>query len=437
MDADPPEVAGLARPAVTVAQAADVARRYWGLHGRLVELGSQQDRNFLVEGPGRTVLKLAHAATGLAELSAQGLALRELAAAGVRVPLPVPSLAGADVERVEVGGATLLGRVLGFVAGTPLIERAAFGVAEAGLLGDTAGRVAAALAGFRHPGTIRRTQWDLRAAGDVVADLLRFVPAAARPALAAAREDAVRRLAPLAGQLPEQVIHADVTDDNVVVGPDGTVGVIDFGDLQHGWRVAELAATCAAVLMRGDDPAPMLATVRAFAAHVPLTDDELAALWPLVVLRTAVLVVSNYEQAALDAGSGNDSGNDYVGARRDAEWRSFRVASSWDAGELAILVRAAAAGLDGGRERRRPAAAGGMRTRGRGPLACRAPPSTTARGWPPAPRSGSCARGPRRPAPRRPGGPSIASPAPARSPPAAPRPPSPSASTSPCPPIPS
>jgi 4-aminobutyrate aminotransferase-like enzyme/Ser/Thr protein kinase RdoA (MazF antagonist) len=333
------DLTGLARPAVSLAQAADIAERYWGLRGDIVELGSQEDRNFRVGDTDKGVLKFVHPATSLAELEAQALALRELAAAGLTVPLTVPSRGGADIERVDIDGTVLLTRVLSFVDGAPLIDRDTFGVEEARLLGDTAGRVAAALADFRHPGTVRRTQWDMRVAGDVVADGLRYVPSMHRDAVAAAREAALRRLAPVAESLPLQVIHADVTDDNVVLDAHGAIGVIDFGDLQLGWRVAELAATCAAVLMRGDDPDLMLATVRAFATHVPLTAGELGALFPLVVLRTAVLVVCNHEQSALDS---EDGGNDYVGERRAAEWRSFRVATSWDADELEVLVRSAA-----------------------------------------------------------------------------------------------
>lgn len=337
------DLTGLARPAVSLAQATEVAERYWGLRGDVVELGSQEDRNFRVGGAEKGVLKFVHPATALAELQAQALALRELAAVGLTVPVTVPSRGGADIEQVDVDGTTLHTRVLSYVDGAPLIDREAFGVEEARLLGDTAGRIAAALAEFRHPGTVRRTQWDLRVAGDVIADGLRYVPAAHRDAVGAAREAALRRLGPVAESLPLQVIHADVTDDNVVLDEHGTVGVIDFGDLQLGWRVAELAATCAAILMRGDDPGLMLATVRAFATHVPLTGDELAALFPLVVLRTAVLVVCNHEQSTLDGeDGGNDGGNDYVGERRAAEWRSFRVATSWDADELEVLVRAAA-----------------------------------------------------------------------------------------------
>src|SRR5262245_42088026 len=121
------DLTGLARPAVSLAQAADVAERYWGLRGDVVELGSQEDRNFRVGGTEKGVLKFVHPATALAELEAQALALRELAAAGLTVPLTVPSRGGADIERVDVDGTTLYTRVLTYVDGAPLIDREAFG----------------------------------------------------------------------------------------------------------------------------------------------------------------------------------------------------------------------------------------------------------------------------------------------------------------------
>lgn len=339
---------GLARPGVTADRAAEVAREHWGLTGTIRELGSQQDRNYLVEGERRVVLKVVNPATDPVHVDAQLRGLRELAAAGLTVPLPVPTVDGRDVATVDVGDASLQAYVLTFVEGTPLAEVERFGADEARLLGRTAGRVVTALADFRHPGTVRHTQWDLRAAADVVSALVRFVPQERRrAALAAAREDAVRRLAPLADLLPEQVIHADVTDDNLVVGPDGSVGVIDLGDLQRGWRVAEVAVACATPLAHGcDDPAVLLEVVRAFHEQVPLTPAELAALWPLVVLRTAVLVVSGEEQVRLDGD------NEYADTRRAGEWRSFAVATSWDADEMEVLLRAAV-GLDDAADRPR------------------------------------------------------------------------------------
>ncbi|WGL51666.1 aminotransferase [Nocardioides sp. BP30] len=341
MAAEPFELGGLSRPRVSPERAAEVAARYGAVTAPLVELGSQQDRNFLVTTErGRFVLKLANAATGTAELEAQHLALRQLAAAGLGVPLPVADGDGAELSATDVEGERLLTRLLTFVEGEPLIEVEDFGLEQAALLGDTAGRVVAALVDFDHPGLHRRNQWDLRLAGDVVAALLDHVPDEdRRTRLAAAREEALRRLAPVAGRLREQTIHADITDDNVVRDAAGRVGVIDFGDLQRSWRVAELAATCAATLTRDPDPALLLGAVEAFTAHVPLDDAELTALWPLVWLRTAVLVVSGEQQVALDGD------NEYADVRRAAEWRSFALASSWDPDEMDALVRAAAGRL--------------------------------------------------------------------------------------------
>ena len=333
---------GLARPELTGERAAALAR-HWGLDGELTELGSNQDRNYLVDG--RHVLKVANAAASRAELEAQHLALAELASAGLLVPVPVHSAAGQEIERVDVSGVPLLTRVLTYVAGEPLAERADFGAAEARLLGSTAGAVVKALAGFLHPGTVRDTQWDLRAAPDVVLALVSFVSQEQRRvALTEACAVAEARLRPVAMSLPGQVIHGDITQDNVVLASDGELGVIDFGDLQVSWRVAELAVTCAGVLgsASGDQCALLLEAVRGFVEQVELTEAELAALWPLTVLRTAVLVVSGEQQVQLDA-AGEEGGNDYADVRRAAEWQSFRLASAWNPDEVDALIRAAAA----------------------------------------------------------------------------------------------
>ena len=46
------------------------------------------------------------------------------------------------------------------------------------------------------------------------------------------------------------------------------------------------------------------------------------ALWPLLVLRTAVLIVSGAQQASIDPD------NDYVTEQSDGEWRMFELATS-------------------------------------------------------------------------------------------------------------
>ena len=273
------DVGGLARPRVDETDAVRVARDHWDVEGSARELGSQQDRNFLIESAGGSlVLKFANDTTAPAELEAQNAALAALAAAGLRVPVAMPSTSGAAIERVKVGESELLTRALVFVDGTPLIETPAFGEREAEQLGDTAGRIASSLAGFGHAGAQRSTQWDLRVATEVVTSLIDQVPEQwRRDRLLAATAEASARLSEVADRLPVQTIHADVTDDNVVIDADGAIGVIDFGDLQSGWRVAELAATGAAVFAHdvADPVALLLTLVRAFARHVTLTDAGL------------------------------------------------------------------------------------------------------------------------------------------------------------------
>ncbi len=330
------ELGGLARPVVSVEDAARVARERWGVEGDVVELGSNQDRNFRI-GVGH-VLKVANAATDPAELEAQNASMDVLADAGLRAPRPVQTTADHTAEQVEIGGLPLHARLLTYVEGAPLMDVPSFGEAEARMLGETAGRIVAALGGFEHSGTVRTTQWDLRVGADVVRDLLTYIPESLKADVERSTADAVARIP---DALPLQVIHGDVTDDNLVLDEQGSVGVIDLGDLMVSWRVAELAVAITGVLANGcDDPLTSLETVRAFAEQVPLEHAEVAALWPLVVLRTAVLVTSAAELTAID------KGNDYAAERTSREWRAFRIATSFDLDEMEVLVAAAVAGLE-------------------------------------------------------------------------------------------
>ncbi len=98
----------------------------------------------------------------------------------------------------------------------------------------------------------------------------------------------------------------DITDDNVVWQRDALrhwqiQGVIDFGDLVHTWRIADLSVTCAALLHHAQgDPFAILPAIQACHAVTPLQREELQALWPLIVARAAVLVLSSEQRQRLD-----------------------------------------------------------------------------------------------------------------------------------------
>ncbi|MDH2445179.1 aminotransferase [Amnibacterium sp. CER49] len=336
------EFGGLARPAVSLEQAQGLAESLFGVRGRVSELGSQQDRNFLIEAErGRFLLKVSNPAFPARELEAQDVAMRALHAADIPAPEPVMPLAGGTAA-VDVDGRTCVVRLLTFVDGEPLIDVVHWSTATTAALGDLAGRVSAALADAGHPGFERRLQWDLRHAERVVGDLLRHVADDDRRRLVEdATAQAAAALAPLADRLPLQVLHGDLTDDNTVcerdaLGRPRLTGVIDLGDAALGWRVAELAIACSPVFHHDPDrPLAVLPLIAAFDAHARLTDDEIAAIWPLLVLRGATLVVSGEQQVAIDPG------NDYADTARDREWLMFAVPAAFDEAVATAAIRRA------------------------------------------------------------------------------------------------
>ncbi|MET1034289.1 MAG: aminotransferase [Arthrobacter sp.] len=331
-ETDPHVAPGLARPDVDAAGAAGLALRLYGLRATATELGSNQDRNFLLEvhgaGADRRVLKIDNAAFGPDELAAQNRAIDRLAEVGVGVARVLPGLDGSPLQVAEVSGSRHHVRLFEHVAGRSLVDAGYLPDATLRALGSVAASVDSALEGFEHPGLDRALQWDLRRGADVARSLLAAVGDPDRALRVAAAVDAAEQaLAPLASRLPVQPIHGDLTDDNVIAahGPvtDARgLTVIDFGDLALGWRAAELAVTCSSLLHhRPGDPLAVLPAVAAFHARSPLSVPEALALWPLMVLRAAVLVGAGWAQTALEPG------NAYASERMDHEWLIFETAT--------------------------------------------------------------------------------------------------------------
>ncbi|MBB4066386.1 aminotransferase [Gellertiella hungarica] len=298
------------RPDVTAGEAAAILETFYGLRGEIVELGSQQDRNYRISSEeGRFVLKICRSDYATVELEAQNAAMLHISGkqGAPRVPLPRRARNGDDILFLAVGGVDYQVRLLSYLDGEPLTRRKHLSRPVVEGLGALAARVALHLADFSHPGLEREVQWDLRRAGPVALKLLSAVSdQARRDRIAKVMVAAVKRLQPLAPELRVQPIHHDITDDNVVARPDAhgrmiADGVIDFGDIVHGWLAADLAVTCASLLHHADgDPFYILPCIRAFHAIHPLTEAEARALWPLIVARAAILAASGEMQLSID-----------------------------------------------------------------------------------------------------------------------------------------
>lgn len=330
-----------APPAVDDALAARIARDGWDVHGTARALGSNQDRNFLLERADEPslLLKIANPTTTAAELEAQSAAADMIAArAGVRAPRARRRPTGGTTWTVVLDGVVMHARLLDFLPGRTLAGYLSPAAIDA--LGALAARVAGALGELAIPGAERIHQWDLRRAPAVLGELLPRVPdAAVRARLSRAAEAAERALRPVVDALAVQVIHGDLTDDNVVTSDPRTRvpdGVIDLGDLGRSWTVAELAITLSSLLHHDgvDLPAAMRA-VTAYHRVRPLSEAEQTALWPLVVQRGAVLVASAHQVLA------GDPGNRYAAENLVHEQAIFAAAVSVPLEVGTALVREA------------------------------------------------------------------------------------------------
>ena len=300
-------------PAITETQARDIAKTHFGVDAEVSALGSQQDANFLLSGPGGEpigVLKIANPAFSRIELEAQDAAASYISRteSGVRAATNLGMPGHPPIAELRADDATVLyARIISYLSGGTMSGAQYVTPDRAAALGTLAGRTCRALADFEHPGVDRILQWDLRHALRTVEVLAPHVTDThRRGAVEAAAAAAWRIIADVGEDLPVQVIHGDITDDNVVCGsletgrmPDG---VIDLGDLTRSWTVAELAVAVSSLMRHeGGEPAATLPAIAAFDRVRPLGPAEVEALWPLVVLRAATVVVSGVHQASIDA----------------------------------------------------------------------------------------------------------------------------------------
>lgn len=333
----------LPTPILPASEAETLLAAEFGVTATLVGLGSQQDQNFIVravDGDAIGVLKISNPVFSHAELELQALAAATVAEAepGLRIPRIVQGPRGPLDGWWETSQGRLHARVIEFVAGSTLTGSGYLSPRTAARMGELAGRVSRALAGIRHPAAARVLQWDLQHAERVIDTLLPLEPdEAVRSEVAAAARHACEALAAVAGRLPRQLGHFDITDDNVLRPHAPTSlpdAVIDFGDVLESWAVGEIAVTVSSLLHHdGATPLSALPAIRAFHTLRPLSPDEADALWPLVVLRGAVLVLSGRQQVRLD------EANDYASGALDREYRILEQARAVPIPVMARLIR--------------------------------------------------------------------------------------------------
>ena len=333
----------LPAPQISEAAAQQLAANWFRGEVTAQSLGSQQDANFLLRGPTGSpagVLKVANGAFAETEIRAQveaaALVARNLPQLRVATVLEHP-LADEPARLIPAGSRGEVARVVRFLDGGTLSGSGYLSQAVIERLGALSGAVNRTLAGFEHTGVHRTLQWDMRHATRVIDQLVHHVgDPERRRVVEQVRASAGGMVEALSSRLPVQVIHGDMTDDNVVRSVDGSGipdGLIDFGDLNMGWSVADLAVTVSSILHHdGATPVSTLPAIRAFHSERPLSSDEIEALWPLVLLRGAVLVVSGWQQTIID------DDNEYARSALEHEWRILENALTVPADVMSALL---------------------------------------------------------------------------------------------------
>jgi 4-aminobutyrate aminotransferase-like enzyme/Ser/Thr protein kinase RdoA (MazF antagonist) len=284
-------------------EAEALARELHGLEATARALPGEYDHNFRLTGAdGQAfVLKVMHPARERALVELQLEALEHLARRAPALTLPRVRRSRDDraiVTARDRDGQERLVWMLTYVPGGTLADARPRTPGLLASLGRFLGEMDAGLVGFAHPAARRELKWDLARAG-WIREHLGSIPEGSRRAL-------VERflslhdsdVVPALPRLRQSVIHGDANDHNALVDDPGpeprrVVSVIDFGDMVETATVFEVAIAAAYAILGMADPLEAAAAVvggyhRAF----PLTEAEVALLYPLIGSRLAVSVTN-------------------------------------------------------------------------------------------------------------------------------------------------
>ncbi len=276
----------------------------WGFECAVSRLDGEYDLNFLVTcAAGDYVLKVMRVDCDDAFVAMQCSALAHLqqVSAAVQVPVPrvITTLAGEQFTYHQDPQGEL--RVVWLLSKFEGSNYANFEPKSESLirqLGHYMGHMNTQLASFEHGYLDREFKWNLVQAGWVEA---RFDCLAdpTRKSIVKSIVEQFNAVQEGLSSLPQQCIHNDVNDYNILVqgclnqGPTIT-GIIDLGDMCLAPRVCDLAIAGAYIVLDQAQPEQALAQlVAGFHHSAALSELEISLIWPLLRMRLAVSVVNS------------------------------------------------------------------------------------------------------------------------------------------------
>jgi 4-aminobutyrate aminotransferase-like enzyme/Ser/Thr protein kinase RdoA (MazF antagonist) len=297
-------------PLLSSAEASRIARDLYSLDATARSLPGEYDDNFLLaSSDGRSlVLKLMHPAREESFVDMQCRALTHLAQRAPHLALPrvCPTSQGALYTRLNFeDNHPRLVWLLTFLPGTTLASTRPHTPDLLESLGQLLAELDTALLDFAHPAAQRDLKWDLTRCR-WARDYLLHIDDPQRRSLVKHflnlfEQDAV----PYFPHLRRSVIYGDANDHNALVSPPWplprrVLSAIDFGDMHSTITIAEPAIAAAYAILGKDDPlSAASAVLSGYHRVLPLTNEELAAFFPLMAARLAVSVVNSAHRKSL------------------------------------------------------------------------------------------------------------------------------------------
>jgi 4-aminobutyrate aminotransferase-like enzyme/Ser/Thr protein kinase RdoA (MazF antagonist) len=331
-----------APPVLELEVARQVMRDSFGLETSLTPLAGERDQNFVVDaGAGRRfVLKISNLADDRRILEMQSAALRHIELVDPDLPVmrALPTADGALLAEIAgPDGRVYLGRLFTFLPGQ-VTSAPALTTQAIWSLGKATARLGRALRGFFHPAADYEILWDISHSPRLRPLLTNLSDGLRRAQVERVLDRFEASAAPVLPGLRAQVIHGDMSLDNVLFGDDLRVsGIVDFGDMTHAPLVCDLAVAVADMLHGRDDAIEAAdAMIGGYVSVTPLEEDEAGVLADLVAARLATEVVvtawrsGRYPDNAAYAASGEPAARAFLDAIEatgmDTVARRFREA---------------------------------------------------------------------------------------------------------------
>jgi len=283
-------------PALQQAELRQILRDSYGIDASLTPLAGERDQNFRVEpGDGRRfLLKVSNPIDDRSVIDMQTAALRHIERCDPDLPVvrTLPATAGESwIEVPGPDGRSCPVRLFTFLPGT-VVKPAALTSQAIWSFGETTARCGRALRGFFHPRADYEILWGLKHAPKLRPLLPHLGDTGRRGQVERILDRFDARVAPALPGLRAQVIHGDMSLDNVLFGDDLRIsGIVDFGDMSHAPLVSDLAVAIADVLHGHADPlAGAEQMIAGYVSVTPLDDEEARLLADLVMARLATEV---------------------------------------------------------------------------------------------------------------------------------------------------